>query len=122
MLYYLFLISFFDNLHYKNTLKIIAFSKYFSNNCLYLRNYQEREPVTIRIEPDSILLYNSGGPDRSIKREDFVTGKAIPKRYRNRRLGDFLKELKLTEGHATGLPALKKSHEIKWFSCTCFRF
>ena len=81
-------------------------------NCLYHRNYQEREPVTIRIEPDAILLYNSGGPDRSIKREDFVTGRAIPKRYRNRRLGDFLKELKLTEGHATGLPALKKAMQL----------
>ena len=72
-------------------------------------NYQELEPVKIRIEPNAILLYNSGGPDRSIKREDFATGRAIPKRYRNRRLGDFLKELKLTEGHATGLPALKKA-------------
>ena len=82
------------------------------SNCLYHRNYQEREPVTIRIEPDAILMYNSGGPDRSIKREDFVTGKAIPKRYRNRRLGDFLKELKLTEGHATGLPALKKAMQL----------
>jgi ATP-dependent DNA helicase RecG len=59
--------------------------------------------------PDAILLYNSGGPDRSIKREDFMTGKAIPKRYRNRRLGDFLKELKLTEGHATGLPAIRRA-------------
>ncbi|MFA6126345.1 MAG: RNA-binding domain-containing protein [Bacteroidales bacterium] len=78
-------------------------------NCLFHRNYQEREPVKIRIEPDAILLYNSGGPDRSIKREDFMTGRAIPKRYRNRRLGDFLKELKLTEGHATGLPAIKKA-------------
>ena len=78
-------------------------------NCLFHRNYQEREPVKIRIEPDAILLYNSGGPDRSIKREDFITGRAIPKRYRNRRLGDFLKELKLTEGHATGLPAIKKA-------------
>jgi len=80
-------------------------------NCLFHRNYQEREPVKIRIEPDGILLYNSGGPDRSIKREDFMTGKAIPKRYRNRRLGDFLKELKLTEGHATGLPAIKRAME-----------
>lgn len=78
-------------------------------NCLFHRNYQEQEPVKIRIEPDAILLYNSGGPDRSIKREDFMTGRAIPKRYRNRRLGDFLKELKLTEGHATGLPAIKKA-------------
>jgi ATP-dependent DNA helicase RecG len=81
-------------------------------NCLFHRNYQEREPVSIRIEPDAILLYNLGGPDRSIKREDFATGKAIPKRYRNRRLGDFLKELKLTEGHATGLPALKEAMKL----------
>ena len=78
-------------------------------NCLFHRNYQEREPVKIRIEQDAIILYNSGGPDRSIKREDFAWGRVIPKRYRNRRLGDFLKELKLTEGHATGLPALKKA-------------
>ena len=82
------------------------------SNCLFHRNYQEREPVSIRIEPDVILLYNLGGPDRSIKREDFATGKAIPKRYRNRRLGDFLKELRLTEGHATGLPALKKAMKL----------
>lgn len=78
-------------------------------NCLFHRNYQDREPVKIRIEPSGIILYNSGGPDRSIKREDFATGKTIPKRYRNRRLGDFFKELRLTEGHATGLPALKKA-------------
>jgi hypothetical protein len=78
-------------------------------NCLFHRNYQDREPVKIRIEPNGILLYNSGGPDRSIKREDFASGRTIPKRYRNRRLGDFFKELRLTEGHATGLPALKKA-------------
>jgi len=78
-------------------------------NCLYHRNYQEREPVKIRVEPDAIIMYNCGGPDRSIKREDFASGRAIPKRYRNRRLGDFLKELKLTEGHSTGLPAMRKA-------------
>jgi ATP-dependent DNA helicase RecG len=79
---------------------------------LFHRNYQIREPVEIRIEPDFILLYNSGGPDCSIKREDFAIGKVLPKRYRNRRLGDFLKELKLTEAHATGLPALRKAMQL----------
>ena len=78
-------------------------------NCLFHRNYQDREPVKIRIESNAIWLHNSGGPDRSIKREDFTTGKVLPKRYRNRRVGDFLKELRLTEGHATGLPALRKA-------------
>jgi ATP-dependent DNA helicase RecG len=75
-------------------------------NCIYHRNYQEREPVTIRIEQDAIYLYNIGGPDRSIKMEDFKKGRVFPKRYRNRRLGDFLKELDLTEGRATGVPVV----------------
>ncbi len=30
-------------------------------------------------------------------------------RYRNRRLGDFLKELDLTEGRATGIPTIRKA-------------
>ncbi|MDD3876010.1 MAG: putative DNA binding domain-containing protein [Bacteroidales bacterium] len=75
-------------------------------NCIFHRNYQVREPVKIRIEPDAIILYNSGGPDRALKKEDFINGKIIPKRYRNRRLGDFLKRLELTEGHATGIPLI----------------
>ena len=32
-----------------------------------------------------------------------------PRRYRNRRLGDFLKVLDLTEGRATGIPTIRKS-------------
>jgi ATP-dependent DNA helicase RecG len=91
-------------------------------NSLFHRNYQEREPVKIRIEPHAILLYNSGGPDRSIKREDFTSGRVIPKRYRNRRLGDFLKELRLTEGHATGLPALQRAIRLNGSPDALFDF
>jgi hypothetical protein len=47
---------------------------------------------------------NCGGPDRSIQLQSFQTGH----RYRNRRLGDFLKELDLTEGKATGIPTVFK--------------
>lgn len=36
----------------------------------------------------------------------------IARRYRNRRIGDFLKELKLTEGRATGIPKIIKSMKI----------
>jgi len=38
--------------------------------------------------------------------ENFKKGRVVPKRYRNRRLGDFLKELDLTEGRATGIPVV----------------
>ncbi len=75
-------------------------------NSTYHRDYQEHEPTTVRIEPDRITVYNLGGPDRSIKPNDFVSGHINPKRYRNRRLGDFLKELDLAEGRATGISAV----------------
>ena len=35
-------------------------------------------------------------------------GKAVSRRYRNRRIGEFLKELDLTEGRSTGLPKILK--------------
>lgn len=77
-------------------------------NAIYHRDYQVREPVEVRIYPDSITILNYGGPDRSIKSDAFIVGTVKPRRYRNRRLGDFLKELDLTEGKATGIPRIKK--------------
>jgi len=78
-------------------------------NAIYHRDYQVREPVEVRIYPDSIVILNYGGPDRSIKPDAFKIGPIKPRRYRNRRLGDFLKELDLTEGKATGIPRIKKT-------------
>ena len=78
-------------------------------NAIYHRDYNLREPVEIRIYSDSISILNYGGPDRSIKMEAFDAGIVKARRYRNRRLGDFLKELHLTEGKATGIPMIKRS-------------
>ena len=75
----------------------------------YHRDYQTREPVEIRIYPDHMVFLNYGGPDRNIKLSAFKTGPILPRKYRNRRLGDFLKELDLTEGKATGIPIIRKS-------------
>lgn len=77
-------------------------------NALYHRNYQEREPVEIRIEPHEIAILSYSGPDRSISMEAIRKAKLLKaRRYRNRRLGDFLKELDLTEGRATGIPTIQ---------------
>lgn len=46
------------------------------------------------------------GSDRSIALADLRRGKAVARRYRNRRIGEFLKELDLTEGRATGIPKI----------------
>jgi ATP-dependent DNA helicase RecG len=78
-------------------------------NAFYHRDYQQREPIEIRIYPNSIIFINQGGPDRSIKLQAFNAGQARARRYRNRRLGEFLKELNLTENRATGIPTILKS-------------
>lgn len=78
-------------------------------NALYHRDYMEREPVEITIEPTHIDILSYSGPDRSISTEAIKAAvKLKARRYRNRRLGDFLKELGLTEGRATGIPTIQK--------------
>lgn len=79
-------------------------------NALYHRDYQEREPVEITIEPSHVDILSYAGPDRSITTEAIKSAKKLKaRRYRNRRLGDFLKELDLTEGRATGIPTIQKA-------------
>lgn len=90
-------------------------------NALYHRDYLVREQVELRITPESIVILNYGGPDRSIRQEDLDSGRIRPRRYRNRRLGDFLKELDLTEGRATGIPTIKRTLEINGSPAPIFR-
>lgn len=79
-------------------------------NALYHRDYQEREPVEITIEPTHIDILSYSGPDRSISAEAIKLAQRLKaRRYRNRKLGDFLKELGLTEGRATGIPTIQKA-------------
>ena len=48
-------------------------------------------------------------PDRSLSLDALRSGKRLhARRYRNRRLGDFLHELGLTEGRGTGLPTIHR--------------
>ena len=77
-------------------------------NALYHRTWEVREPVEIRILPDCIEIINQGGPDRSVKLDEMQKGIIRNKRYRNRRIGDFLKELDMTEGRGTGIPIIRR--------------
>ena len=80
-------------------------------NAVYHKGYDEREPIEVRVEKDVIEIISHPGPDRSVTIEDLKNYKAKSRRYRNRRIGDYLKELHLTEGRNTGfkkiLDALK---------------
>jgi len=81
-------------------------------NAFYHRDYDFCEPVTIEIEPDCINIMNFPGIDRSISDQTIAEGNRFVSRYyRNRRLGEFLKELELSEGHSTGIPTIQEELE-----------
>lgn len=73
-------------------------------NAVYHRSYQINEPITVRISPTSIEITSFPGFDRSISDENISKYDFRARIYRNRRIGDFLKELKLIEGRNTGFP------------------
>ena len=78
-------------------------------NSLYHRDHSLYEPVEIVVEPDGIDILSCPGPDRSIPMSAIEKGEYLKsRRYRNRRLGDFLKELELTEGRSTGVPTIQE--------------
>ena len=51
------------------------------------------------------------GPDRSVTQEGLKRYKVSNRRYRNRRIGDILKELHLTEGRNTGFGKILRALE-----------
>ena len=75
-------------------------------NAVYHRSYQIPEPITVRVESDRLSITSFPGPDRSITDDDLARCRLVARRYRNRRIGDFLKELKLAEGRNTGVPTM----------------
>ena len=65
------------------------------SNAIYHKSYQIGEPITVVITPEQMEITSLPGPDRTISDEDLANRRMISRRYRNRRIGDFLKELRL---------------------------
>ena len=73
-------------------------------NAVYHKSYMINEPITVRLTPGELEITSFPGLDRSITEENIRDFKIRGRIYRNRRIGDFFKELKLTEGRNTGIP------------------
>lgn len=81
------------------------------SNAVYHKSYQIPEPITVTVTPEKMELTSLPGPDRTIRDEDLKACRLVSRRYRNRRIGDFLKELKLVEGRNTGVPTMLRAME-----------
>ena len=78
-------------------------------NAFYHRDYQSYQAIIIEIEPDCVRIISYPGIDRSISLKTIAEGERFKSRYyRNKRLGEFLKELDLTEGKSTGIPTIQE--------------
>ena len=67
------------------------------------KNYKEDVLVEIRIYLDQIQIINFLGPDQYIDMEKFAAGKVRVRRYRNPKIGEFFKEIDLSEKKSTGI-------------------
>ena len=78
-------------------------------NAVYHRSYEIWEPLEVRILPYGVTIASYPGPDRSVDIDDLRTGHGVTRRYRNRRIGELLKELNLTESRGTGIPKILRA-------------
>ena len=77
-------------------------------NAVYHKSYRIAEPITVVVTPEAMTISSLPGPERSITDADLAACRMIGLHYRNRRIGDFLKELDLVEGRNTGIPVVVK--------------
>ena len=75
-------------------------------NAVYHKSYQIHEPVTVMVTPEKMEITSLPGPDWSITDESLEKRVLVSRRYRNRRIGDYLKELNIVEGRNTGVPTI----------------
>ena len=81
-------------------------------NTVYHRSYEDDSPIEIRVWPDRIEMISYPGPLPPLNKEKLRAGKIVARKYRNRRVGDFLKELRLTEGKGTGILKIKRAMKL----------
>ena len=81
-------------------------------NAVYHRGYDldQPEPTKIYLYPDRIEVISYPGPVSGIELEHMNENARVPPvPARNRRIGEFLKDLKLAEGRLSGLPKIFKA-------------
>ncbi len=76
-------------------------------NAVYHRSYEHQAPIEVNVRLDRIEILSFPGPLPPIDNNALKKNRIIARDYRNRRIGDFLKELRLTEGRGTGIPKIR---------------
>ena len=94
-------------------------------NAVYHRGYDvdQPEPTKVHLYPNRVEVISYPGPVPGIEARHLVPNaqpRAVP--ARNRRIGEFLKELGLAEGRLTGLPRVFRAMEANGSPTPRFEF
>ena len=80
------------------------------SNAVYHKSYEMDKPIEVQLWPDRIEILSFPGPVPPVDAQILKQNKRVVARdYRNRRIGDLLKELHLTEGRGTGFPTIRNA-------------
>ncbi len=94
-------------------------------NAVYHRGYDvdQPEPTKVHLYPNRVEVISYPGPVPGIEAHHLVpNAQARPVPARNRRIGEFLKELGLAEGRLTGLPRVFREMEANGSPIPRFEF
>ncbi|MFC1727622.1 RNA-binding domain-containing protein [Patescibacteria group bacterium] len=78
-------------------------------NAVYHKSYEHQSCIEVSVRLDRIDILSFPGPLPPLDNKILKQPRIIARNYRNRRIGDFLKELRLTEGRSTGIPKIRSS-------------
>ena len=80
------------------------------SNAVYHKGYDQANPIEVQVYPrEAIEVLSYPGPVPPINNRMLQQRRVTARHYRNRRIGEFLKELDLTEGKATGFPVIRNA-------------
>ena len=83
-------------------------------NAVYHRGYEPEysSSTKVYIRPHCLEVISYPGPHPSLKQDEFTKGSVIPPvQARNRRIGDFLRQLNLAEARGTGVETIFRTME-----------
>lgn len=78
-------------------------------NAVYHRSYESQQTIEVNVRPAQLEIISYPGALPPITPAMLRQPRIVARDSRNRRVGDFLRELRLTEGRATGLPKIRRA-------------
>ena len=94
-------------------------------NAVYHRSYEPEfaEGIKIYLYPNQMVITSYPGPMPGIEIDDLKQERMLPHiRARNRRIGQFLKDLQLAERRGTGIPKIQRKMRENGSPAAKFRF